>query len=511
MLPEDTMEMERRKRLEDGLKTVPIEKGEITEIDFVPESFPSDISGIRVQKLPGHCRIRVHLWPSPESDIRVELYLPLDIWNGNFLGTGNGGWAGSIPLTSVYMGVNRGFAAANTNMGSDVDPDALIGKTERWVDFGHRATHLMTVVSKQLIRAFYGRREKHSYFVGGSTGGQQALMEAQRYPDDYDGIVAFCPAYNRIRLHAFLTWTWKALASDPDLHFSKTEIDAIAKKVIDLYGEKSGSAPGDNFLSYPGKIERDIEGLAETFRSMGLQPKQVEALKMVYQEVVDPVTGEKFFASMPFGCENSLLYVSTFRDWFAKLAFVPFLWLRGKDFDITRFDFHRDMAEAIEKMSPIMDATDPDLSSFKKNGGKLLLISGSMDCLIPYSDTQEYYERVVKRQHGLANTLSFFRYFHIPGLGHGTGGAGFQEIGAMCGIPGIPLDSEHDALSAMVEWVENRRAPERLLPVAFVDGDMTKPMSHDRPVFPYPYETEYVSGDPKDKANFRRILSDGGY
>lgn len=505
------LKKEQNALFEERLKTVAIENGEILSIDFVLESIPEQIPGVLLPILPEHCRISVKLTPSPESDIRVELFLPIHTWNGDFLGTGNGGWAGSITVISAYMGLKRGYASANTDMGGELNPDELIGKRERWEDFGHRATHLMTVVSKQLIRAFYGKNVKHSYFVGGSTGGQQALMEAQRYPDDYDGIIAFCPAYNRVRLHTFLTWIWKAMAEDPEIVFAKSEIEAITNKVLELYREASGSAPGDRFLSYPGKIKVDLNGISDIFESMGFSQKQRNALIKTYEGPVDPVTGERLFAPMPFGCEYAVLMLPAFREGFAKLAGCIFRWVFGSHFDISTFDFHTDFHKTLTAVASILDATNPDLSAFQKKGGKLLLISGSMDALIPYTDTLNYYKQVVENHQGLENTVSFCRYFHIPGLGHGTGGVGFQEIGAMCGAQGMPLDPEHDTLSAIALWVEKGKAPERLLPVAFEDGDMTKAMSHDRPVYPYPYETEYVSGDPKNRESFRKKLGDGSY
>lgn len=493
------------------LSEVKIDNGEITGIEYVEDSAPLLTEEIRTRIIPDHYRISLKLKPSSESDIRVELVLPVNDWNGNFLGTGNGGWAGTISRTSMYLGLCRGFASANTDLGGELDPDALIGKPERWVDFGFRATHLMTVAAKQLIKAFYGTEAKHSYYLGGSTGGQQALREAQSFPADYDGIIAFCPAINRVRLHTFFIWNWVAMTKDPEVMFDTQTVEAVARTVIERYGIISGSAPGDNFLSYPGKIRDSADEIIESLGGIDLKDSQKKALKTIYEGSRDPITGEMIFPPIPLGCERSLLLIPLYKDWLAQLAFFPFRWLFGKEADIASFDFHKDYQEAVKKLSPILDATDANLKPFQATGGKLLIISGSEDSLIPYVDTLNYYKQVVNKSGGLENTLSFCRYFHVPGMGHGTGGAGFQEIGSMGGIPGIPLDKEHDALSAMVDWVEHGNAPERLLPVAFEDRDMKKSFSHDRPVYPYPYETEYVSGDPKERDSFRKKYGDGNY
>src|SRR5690554_5116229 len=177
-------ELEKKKLLESK-----IENGEITMVEFLParNPDPGKSFGIQLSKIPDICRVVVKLCPTTESNITVELWLPAKEWNGKFLGTGNGGSAGDINKLALINGASRGYAVSNTDMGSALDPDELIGKPERWIDFGHRATHLMTIVSKQLIKTFYGKEAKYSYFLGGSTGGQQGLMEAQRYPEDYDG------------------------------------------------------------------------------------------------------------------------------------------------------------------------------------------------------------------------------------------------------------------------------------------------------------------------------------
>lgn len=499
------------RELENRLRNVEIENGEITSIEFTKDENQEPIFGIKPPILDEHCRIHIKLYPSSESKIGIELWLPIKNWNGKFLGTGNGGSAGSINKMSLYTGVSRGYATANTDMGSEVDADKLIGKPERLKDFGYRATHLMTVVSKQLIKAFYGNGAKYSYFLGCSTGGQQGLMEAQRYPEDYDGIISFAPANNRVRLHVSFVWNWLALAANPKAHFSKEQALAVQKKIIDIYAKDSGSAPGDYFLSYPGKVKIDADTLVSGENPVLLTTEQLNALKHYYEVSTDPVTEERIYVRGIAGCEDQVLTMNEIKDAFAKMFFFPFRWLWGKDFDFSKFDFHKDYNEAVEKLSPILDATDSDLNAFKNRGGKLLLLSGSVDVLIPYEDTKNYYEQVVKKMGGLENTFPFFRYFHIPGIGHGNGGIGFQEIGVLGGVPNLPLDKEHDLLSAMVAWVEKGEAPERLLPLAFSDGKIENGISHDRPVYQYPYETEYISGDPKNRDSFRKKSGNGIY
>jgi feruloyl esterase len=150
-----------------------------------------------IVNLPPFCRVAATLRPTPDSNIKIELWMPEKDWNGRFLGTGNGGGAGKISYRSLALGMRRGFATANTDMGTSPEANAVVGHPERWADFGYRSTHQMTVVSKQILQAYYNKPQSHAYFVGCSTGGGQGLMEAQRFPSDYNGIIAGAPANNR--------------------------------------------------------------------------------------------------------------------------------------------------------------------------------------------------------------------------------------------------------------------------------------------------------------------------
>jgi feruloyl esterase len=182
----------------------------ITEIqDISSGNFPIP-GGKTIANLPAFIRVAFTSKPTPESNIRSEIWMPKDNWNGRFLGTGNGGGAGAISYGSLVSGVLRGFATANTDMGTSPNVLEAVGHPEIWADFGYRATHEMTVVSKAILQIFYKNADYYSYFTGCSTGGQQALMEAQRYPDDYNGIIAGAPANNRTHLHASFIWNVKS-------------------------------------------------------------------------------------------------------------------------------------------------------------------------------------------------------------------------------------------------------------------------------------------------------------
>lgn len=234
----------------------------------------------------GYYKVAIRLHPMPQSDIYVVVCLPEpSIWNGNFLGTGNGGAAGAIADGALLGGVSRRFAVANTNLGTSVEPYDCIGNREILEDYGYRATHLMTVVGKQLIEWFYGKAPAYSYFMGGSTGGQQALSEAQRYPEDYDGIVCMSPAYNRVRLHAWFVWNWQQIHKEKDATFDRRQALAWRKRIEKVYKTQCGSNPKDGFLTYPSRIREnpmDHPALQKDIQKM-LTPGQTNALRRLYQ------------------------------------------------------------------------------------------------------------------------------------------------------------------------------------------------------------------------------------
>ena len=493
-----------RKILEEKLWNCQIEHGRILEIEWKDEIDPQAL-GLRFVKAENICRVSVKLEPAPDSEIMVEVWLPSpEMWNGNFLGTGNGGFAGTINSIALLNGASRGYATANTDMGTTPDPDDCIGRPEKWIDFGYRATHLMTVVGKQLTECVYGRKPEYAYFQGGSTGGQQALSEAQRYPGDYDGIVCYAPAHNRVKLHSFFIWNWQALHGKQGACFLAKEASALRNEIVRRYGKIAGNAPGDGFLNYPGNVKVDVEAIRRETRL--LTKEQSEALIKLYAGPSDPVTGQQIMPGFVPGTEGeglSLVDISD-RDKFAHDFFYLFRWIWGKEFDFMKFDFHKDLQEAMEKLSPVLDAVDPFLTAFRKRGGKLLIISGLCDAIIPYTGAVEYYRQICEMQGGLEETMTFCRHFLVPGLAHTFGGPGVQEIGNM-GLKSVPRDREHDTLCAMESWVEKGSAPDRLLGTALANNSLLGAFDHDRPAFAYPYVPMYRDGDPKDPGSFQAV------
>lgn len=455
----------------------------VTSGVFRPRGSTQPIGG-----LPAFCRIAATLKPTPQSNIRIELWLPETNWNGRFLGTGNGGGAGNINYGPLGNGIKNGYATVNTDMGTSPGANDAVGHPERWADFGHRATHEMTVAGKAITQAFYNKPIAHAYFVGCSTGGQQALMEAQRYPDDYNGILAGAPANNRTHLHTGFVWNYKITNEIPGSAFLPNEkIAMITNAVVKACAGRDGGAPGDNFLTDPRACKFDPETLPKCLDGTDdggcLTKAQLNALKKIYAGPVNPRTGERIYTPIPLGSENSGAGIDYQQN--SKIApgglFYQYLWAFGKEFDYKTFDFDRDQDRLDSILAPVLNANNPNLEPLKKRGGKLLMYAGTADPLVPYQDAVSYYERVVKAQGGVSKTQDFFRFYLIPGMGHCSGGPGLND----CGV----------TLNSLVKWVEEGSSPDELIATAFNNGDSKDGIRFKRPVYPFPKMPEYVGGD----------------
>ncbi len=487
-----------------------------------------------IPNLPAFCRVAATLKPTPDSNIRIELWMPEKNWNGRFLGTGNSSGAGkirysSLALDSLAFGLERGYATANTDMGTspDANRDVVIDHPERWADFGYRATHEMTSVSKTILENYYKKPQRRSYFVGCSTGGQQALMEAQRYPDDYNGIVAGAPANNRTHLHSGFIWNLKATTQTPgSVPLTSGQRAFVTNTIVAACAGKDGGSPKDNFLTDPRMCKFDPDTIPKCQQNANnscLSSAQLIALKQIYAGPANPKTGERIYTPLPFGSENSPLGLAYQQDpGLVGKELYQYRWVFGAHFDTTQFDFEHDQEVLDRKLAPILNANNPDLTGMERNGGKILMFTGTADPLVPFQDALNYYERVVQAQRNgpagagkessseksssgaLAKTENFFRYFLVPGMAHCGRGPGLNDVGQVDTVE-VPRDSEHDVLAALVKWVEQGTAPDKIIATAFVDASPAKGIRFQRPVCPYPKFPNYVGGDWKSPSSYRCV------
>jgi feruloyl esterase len=406
----------------------------------------------------------------------MELWLPAaEAWNGKFMGVGNGGFAGSIQGLSNEMpqALRLGYATAGTDTGHQTQGGAwAIGHPEKMIDFGYRSTHEMTLKGKQIVRTFYDRSAQFSYFKGCSTGGRMAMMEAQRYPDDYDGIIAGSLANRHIHM-----WT---AGIERSVELSRHPEGAISKEqaalVNDLVTNKCDTLH-EGFLNDPRSCKVDFAVLqckAGSAPNSCLTEPQLKTVSTYYGGVKNS-KGELIFSGQALGNRIG--------------AQQPTNQAPGGVFDLVRiakndpnvdwhtFDLDRDMKLLDEKLGYV-DSVNPDLSKFKSSGGKLLLTHGWADPSITPENTIWYYDTVLDKMG--KNQSDWMRLFMAPGMGHCGGGPGVNTF---------------DSISALEKWVEKGVAPDTMLGIGA--NGMT------RPLCPYPQNPEYKgSGDLKDASSW---------
>jgi feruloyl esterase len=445
------------------------------------EARPQRESGPPPQRIPQHCRVTLVLTPTPDSRINVELWLPTENWNGKFLAVGNGGWGGSIQgYGDMQEALRRGYATAATDTGhSEADgPNGMfaLGRVEKLVDFAHRAVHDMTVKSKRLIDVFYADPLEYSYFKGCSTGGRQGVMAAQRYPGDFDGIVAGALANRHVHMHTAGAYRSIRLARHPEEALSQEK----AKLVNDAVLERC-DALGEGFLNNPRQCAFDFATLACEAGEPGdgcLTPGELRTVETYYKGLRTS-DGELVFSGQAYG--NPIPAMPASQDGPSPFTFdtIRILGFQDPDYDWRQFELDRDLPR-IDAAAGFVDAVDPDLRAFKAHGGKLLLYHGWRDTGITPENTALYYENVLEELG--PDQGDWLRLFLVPGMGHCRGGPGVDTF---------------DTLTALEEWRERGVAPDELIATGSESGI-------SRPVCAYPAYAKYDgSGDLKDAANFR--------
>lgn len=470
--------------------------------------------------VPAHCDVRGTTRPTPDSEIKFAVWLPTaSAWNGKYRQEGNGGFAGNLPLRAMIDPLTRGYAAAGTDDGHEGGgANWAIGHPEKWKDFGFRAVHETSVQAKAVMRALYGKDPSLSYFYGCSDGGREALMEAQRYPEDFNGIIAAAPAWNWSHLFTGFIWNEQALMKNSDSIIAPAKLPAIQKAVIAACDKLDGAI--DGLLEDPRQCKFDPAVL--TCKGVDkpdcLTPPQVAALKAIYAGPKNPKTGEQIFPGMPPGSEAA---PGNWSNWITReipeqaTHFVYGNSYYGQavyedpNWSYKTFDYDKDLKFGDAKSGVPMNSDNPDLRSFRAHGGKLLQYHGWGDAAISAISSVDYYEMVRAfltkypdaRSDASRPVDDFYRMFMVPGMGHCRGGWGPNQFGNSAGArPATWADPERDVFAAMERWVEKGVAPEQLIGTGTVMGDATKTMTH--PLCMYPKVAQYKGGDVNDAASF---------
>ena len=445
----------------------------------------------------GWCRVMATVTHPPSGDrVKVFIGLPVTNWNGRFQGNGGGGFSGGS-LFSLRDPVARGFAAGATDTGHvggsgkfALDANGRLN-WQLIVDNAYLGIHDMTVLGKALTQAFYGKPPRYSYFVGGSMGGRQGMMEAQRYPNDYDGIVSLCAAVNLHRFAPALLWPQVVMLATGNF-VPKSKLDAATAAAVAACDASDGVTDGvigdpwqcaydpkglvgakvgdDTFTEADANVIRKIwegpRGHDGTFIWYGME-RGADLFAVAGTTTNSPVTGKPFSISL---------------EWF------QYFLAQNPQWDwttMTPAGFGLLWKQSVEQYGAIYGTDDPDLTRFRDRGGKVIILHGLTDQLIPALGSIDYYKRVQQRMGGARQTAKFARLFLAPGVDHGFRGAGPTPIGQM---------------EAIIHWVEQGQAPNKLMAER---RDSNRKVISTRPLFPYPQVAKYKGKGPiDDAANF---------
>lgn len=479
-----------------------------------PLSVPGPFGGATTFPVAARCVVDGVAKPTSDSEIRFELWLPASGWNGKYEQAGNGGWAGAIPTQSLIEPLRRGYAVAATDDGHQAggtDAAWAMGHPQRLIDFGYRAVHETRLQAEAIIRAFYGKDPARNYFVGCSDGGREALMEAQRYPADFDGIVAGAPANNWSHLFAGFIWNEKALLNDAEGSLTPAKLEVLQNAVLArcdaLDGVKDGLIEDPRLCHFDPSVVACKNGDGPDC----LTAPQVEAVRKIYAGPKNPRTGTQIFPGYPPGTEA---VAGTWSLWIApQQAQRAIQFFFGNSYfgqvvfdnpkwDFRTFDFDQDVATADKKTAAILNSTNPDLRAFEKRGGKLIQYHGWGDAAISPLNSIRYYGSVEKffaKNDARVDVGDFYRLFLVPGMAHCSGGAGPNSFGN--GGAQANVDAEHDIVTALDRWVEQKTAPAELIGTG---------KGLTRPLCPYPQVARYQgAGDTNAAANFTCAVAPG--
>ena len=463
--------------------------------------------------VPARCVVKAVAKPTSDSEIKFEVWLPAAGWNGKYQQLGNGGWAGAIPASAMIEPLRRGYATAGTDDGHEGGGGAgwAIGHPEKLIDFGYRAVHETNLQAQAIIRAFYGKDPTYSYFVGCSDGGREALMEAQRYPEDFAGIIAGAPASFWSHLFTGFVWNEQALLNDPASGIPAAKLPAIQKAALAACDGLDGVK--DGLIENPRICRFDPQELLckSADGPDCLTMPQIQALKKIYAGPTNPRTGAQIFPGYPPGTESvpgtwATWIIGPIQSGFGNSYYGQAVFEKP-EWDFRTLNFDSDVTLGDEKAGIILNATSPDLRSFRARGGKLIQYHGWGDPAISPISSIEYYESVRSflgkypdpRSDSSKPAQDFYRLFMVPGMGHCGGGVGPNNFGN--GGRAVITDPEHDIVSALERWVEKDVSPDHLIGSGTVVGDPSKQMT--RPLCPYPQTAQYLgTGDANYASSF---------
>jgi feruloyl esterase len=448
---------------------------------------PAGASGAQAfSTLPAFCRVAATIKPTSDSDIKVEVWLPVSDWNGKYQAVGNGGWAGSLSYPAMARALRDGYATSSTDTGH-TGPSAsfALGHPERLIDYSYRAVHEMTVTSKAVVKAFYGADMKRSYFNGCSTGGRQALIEAQRFSNDFDGIVAGAAANPKTHLDAWRIWMTQAMFKDQASFIPPEKHRVIHEAVLNACDALDGAK--DGLIENPTRCHFDPTVLAcrGADGPNCLTAAQLDAAKVVMSPLKNPRTGGLIFPGFEPGTELGWTRMLSGPDPYVNaLELFKYVVFKDPKWNWRTFDLERDLAAAERASQGTLSAVDPNLTTFAQRGGKLIMYHGWSDNSIAPQASVNFYKSALGVTKAPAGGSNWLRLYMVPGMGHCSGGEGPDTF---------------DMIAALDPWVERGQLPQRIEASKITAGKVTR----TRPLCPYPQVARYRgAGSIDEAANF---------
>jgi feruloyl esterase len=450
----------------------------VTGGNFAPSGSTDTLSG-----LPAFCRVVANLKPTSDSDIHSEIWLPLTGWNGKYMAVGSGGWGGYFSYDQMAEALQRGYATSATDDGNSTRGSGrfIMGHPEKFVDYAYRSEHETTVEAKILLKAFYGREPRYSYWNGCSGGGREGLLQAYRYPDEFDGIVAGDPA--NVRRNAWALWLANQTFKDPAAYLPPAKYPVIHRAVLDACDSNDGLK--DGLIEDPERCHVDFKMLQckgadapDCLTARQIQTAQTitspatDAAGHVYFPRLEPGT-ELAWARLAGGPEPAPLFWDQFR----------YVVYKDPNWDWRSFDLARDAAKADDANKDI-DDLDPHLGPFAKRGGKLIMYHGWADQQVAPGSSVDFFKSAARASGNPAAAANWIRLFMVPGMGHCGGGEGPDTF---------------DKISVIEAWVENGKPPARIIAAHETAGKVDR----TRPLCPYPQIAGYNgTGSIDDASNF---------
>jgi len=468
----------------DALRTLAIANGTVTTAQdvapgaFAPPAGRGRAGGAATSNpfagLSAFCRVAVTLKPAPRSDIKAEVWLPANGWNGKLQVVGNGGFAGTISYPAMATALAAGYAAASTDTGHTGPAANTFVNEDVLVDFAYRAIHETTVAAKRVVDGFYGAPARFAYFNGCSTGGRQALTAVQRYPDDFHGVVGGAPASFTTRQVFGQIWFYQAIADGPGA-IPKEKLATIHAGALAACDANDGAKDGVIENPLACRFDPGVLACSGADQQSCLTTPQVEAVRRVYAGASNPRTGEKIFPGLERGSELgwSPVPVGYAVDYFKHIVFKDVNW----DPKTLNFDGH--LAEAYPTPHQIFDANDARLGAFVSRGSKLIMYQGWAEPGIPPANIVTYHGNVLAQTQGATDAV---RLFMVPGMGHCGGGNG---------------TSTFDMVAALDGWVAGGRAPEQIPASRVRDGKVDR----TRPLCAWPKTAFYAGNGNVDEAS----------